>query len=103
MVEIRWTDQSLEDINNIAEFIAKDSERYAKIQVQRFFDKTELLIYHPTTGRVVPEAGDKTIRELILGNYRIIYLIVNPEQIDILTVHHGRRLLKNNPVFKRKR
>jgi mRNA-degrading endonuclease RelE of RelBE toxin-antitoxin system len=39
---------------------------------------------------------------LILGNYRIIYLIVNSKQIDILTVHHGRRLLGNNPVFKKK-
>jgi toxin ParE1/3/4 len=102
MVEIRWTDQSLEDINNIAEFIAKDSERYAKIQVQRFFDKTEVLIYHPNSGRIVPETGDKSTRELILGNYRIIYLIVNSKQIDILTVHHGRRLLGNNPVFKKK-
>ncbi len=37
MVEINWTPQSLYDINNIAEFIAKDSERYAKIQTERFF------------------------------------------------------------------
>ena len=102
MVEIRQTDQSLEDINNIAEFTAKDSEKYARIQVQRFFDKTEVLINHPDAGRIVPESGNKTIRELILGNYRIIYLIVDVEEVDILTVHHGRRFLRNNPVFKKK-
>jgi toxin ParE1/3/4 len=38
MVEIRWTEQSLEDIDNIAEYIANDSLKYAEIQVQDFFD-----------------------------------------------------------------
>ena len=75
MVEIRWTYQSLEDIENIAEFIAKDSPKYAKIQVQLFFDRTEILKTYPKSGRIVPETNDKEIRELILGNYRIIYHI----------------------------
>ena len=96
MVKITWTDQSIDDIDIIAEFIAKDSLKYAKIQLQRFFDRVELLISHPNAGRIVPEVNDKTIRELILGNYRIIYKIVNNNQIDILTVHHSRRLLKIN-------
>jgi plasmid stabilization system protein ParE len=38
MVEIRWTEQSLEDIDNIAQYIANDSLKYAEIQVQDFFD-----------------------------------------------------------------
>ncbi len=42
MVEIKWTEQSIDDINNIAEFIGKDSIKFAKIQVQLFFDKTEI-------------------------------------------------------------
>lgn len=96
MVKIIWSDRSIEDINNIAEFIAKDSTKYAKIQVQRFFDRIEILIAHPYAGRIVPEINDKTIRELIIGNYRIIYRIVSEYQIDILTVHHSRRLLSNN-------
>jgi toxin ParE1/3/4 len=36
MAEIRWTKQAIKDIENIAEFIAKDSEHYAKIQVGVF-------------------------------------------------------------------
>jgi toxin ParE1/3/4 len=100
MVEVRWTAQSLEDINNISEFIAKDSEKYASIQVKRFFELAEILEHQPTSGRVVPEFQDETLRELILGNYRLIYLIVSKTRIDILTVHHSRRLLLNNPAFK---
>lgn len=37
MVEVNWTKQAINDIDKIAEFIAKDSEHYAKVQVQRFF------------------------------------------------------------------
>jgi toxin ParE1/3/4 len=99
MVEIRWTDQAIEDVNDIAEFIAKDSEKYATIQVQRFFDSVTVLTEHPEAGKVVPELGYDEIRELLQGNYRIIYRLVSEAQIDILTVHHSRRLLSNNPTL----
>jgi plasmid stabilization system protein ParE len=41
-------------------------------------------------GRVVPELGDPTVRELIVGNYRLIHE-VTPETILILGVIHGAR------------
>jgi plasmid stabilization system protein ParE len=100
MVEVNWADQSLEDINSIAEFIAKDSLRYANIQVQRFFDRTEILYKNPNAGRIVPEVNNAAIRELILGNYRIIYRIITHKRIDVLTIHHSMRRLENNPIFE---
>jgi len=100
MVRVSWTDQALDDIENIAQFIAKDSLKYANIQVQRFFDKAEILTTHPHAGRIVPEMNQDPLRELIQGNYRIIYRIVTDNQIDIITVHHSRRLLTNNPEFE---
>jgi toxin ParE1/3/4 len=96
-VEVRWTLYSLSDIENIAEYISKDSPFYAQVQVQRFFDRAEILETHPNTGRVVPEIGRDDIRELIEGNYRVIYRVISDSRIDILTVHHGSRLLENNP------
>jgi len=65
-----------------------------------FFDRTEILKTHPKYGRIVPEINDEAIRELIQGNYRIIYRIVSRNHIDILTVHHSMRLLSNNPLFE---
>ena len=100
MVRVNWTDQALDDIENIAQFIAKDSLKYANIQVQRFFDKAEILTTHPHAGRIVPEINQNFLRELIQGNYRIIYSIVTDSQIDIITVHHSRRLLSNNPSLE---
>jgi toxin ParE1/3/4 len=100
MVRVNWTDQALDDVENIAQFIEKDSPKYANIQVQRFFDKVKILETHPQTGRIVPEINRDNLRELIQGNYRIVYRVVTDNLIDILTVHHSRRLLGNNPVFK---
>ncbi|MFC0518590.1 type II toxin-antitoxin system RelE/ParE family toxin [Mucilaginibacter angelicae] len=102
MVEINWTKQAVKDIDNIAEFIAKDSEYYARIQVQRFFVSTKILERFPRTGKIVQEKQDPLIREILVGSYRLIYKIINKTKIDILTVHHSKRLLKNNPHFKKK-
>lgn len=95
MVNVNWTKRAQKDIDHIADYIAKDSFHYAQIQVKRFFDKVEILKKHPSMGRIVPEKKQNNIREIIIGNYRIIYKIVSKEQIDILTVHHSKRLLKN--------
>ena len=99
MAEIKWTTQSLEDINSIAEYISKDSVRYAELFVEKIFHRVEILNKHPRTGRIVPEIEDESIRELILISYRIIYKIYS-SHIDILTVHHSARLLKNSSLFE---
>jgi addiction module RelE/StbE family toxin len=98
-VEIKWTTLALEDIENIANFIAKDSKYYASLQIERFFERVEILRTQPNFGKPVPEVGSKTIRQLVEGNYRIIYKILSAKRVDILTIHHQSRLLSNNPLF----
>jgi len=51
MVEINQTLQSLYDIESIAEFISRDSEKYAVIQTERFFESVEILTSHPKAGK----------------------------------------------------
>ena len=102
MAKVRWTIQSIRDIENIAEFIAKDSEKYAIIQTQRFFEVVGVLTSQPEIGKIVPELNRSNIKELILGNYRIIYVIKLNQEIDIITVHHSKRLLTNNPAIKKR-
>jgi toxin ParE1/3/4 len=101
MVEVKFTDQSLTDIDNIAKFIASNSEKYAKIQVQRFLERIEILETNPLLGRIVPEINDKSIRELVMGNYRIIYKLVDVARVDILTIHSSYMLISNSPAFKK--
>lgn len=94
MVEVNWTSQAIQDIDNIARFIAQDSVKYAKIQTKRFFDEAHILEKSPKAGRIVPEFNNPLIREIIFGNYRIVYKMVSAKRIDILAVHHSARLLK---------
>lgn len=45
---------------------------------------------HPKLGRVVPEYENETIRELIVGNYRVVYR-VRRQQVGIVAVVYGSR------------
>lgn len=92
MAEIVWSPQSLRDLDSIAEYIARDSQYYAKIFVERIKLKTELLKPFPFIGRSVSESSDPTHRELIYKKYRIIYQATE-ERVNILTVLHSARLL----------
>ena len=100
MVEIRFSPQVIDDINNIAEFISRDSEKYASLQTARFFERIEILKTNPLSGRIVPELENPSVRELIIGNYRIIYHVFSSMRVEILTIHHSRRSLKSNPLFE---
>ncbi len=98
MVSIVWIQQAIDDLNQIAEYISKDSPIYADLTVDRLFAKTKILIDYPLSGRIVPEIDKEEIRELIEGNYRIIYEIIDETLIEILTVHHSARILKPDKI-----
>jgi toxin ParE1/3/4 len=92
MVEIIWTETSLFNIEEIAEYVSQDSVFYAKILVDKFFKIEQRLIEQPRSGRMIPEAGfDDSLREIIEGNYRIFYEIKSEFRIEILAVYHSAR------------
>jgi addiction module RelE/StbE family toxin len=98
MVQIKWTKTALLDLKSIYEFIAKDSKKYAKLEVIKLKTRTQFLKKAPLLGKEVPEKGDITIRELNEGNYRIIYKIIDSERVDILTIHHAARDLEKREI-----
>ncbi len=65
MVKVVWTDSAIFDLNDIGEYIAKSSERYAQLTVTRLFDSVDILGEHPRAGKIVPEFQNNKIRELI--------------------------------------
>jgi toxin ParE1/3/4 len=102
MVKIVWTNQAIQDLNDIGNYIATDSERYAKEIVQTLFESVNILDSHPKIGRIVPEFKISNLRELIQGNYRVVYRIVDKQRIDIITIHHSARLLKIPRIIRKK-
>lgn len=96
MVQIKWTIRALNDLREIYEFIARDSHSYAQIQIEKIQNNVPKLSEFPFMGRHVPEFPRLSYREIIVGNYRVIYRVdENQSRIFIMSVVHGRRLLKN--------
>ena len=87
-----WSPGALQSIDKIAEYIAMDSLFYAKIFARKIFGFGEQITLFPKSGRIVPEYGKENLREIIYGNYRIVYRIDN-ETINILTVSSSAQIL----------
>jgi len=96
MGKISWSETSIEDLIRIAQFHDIYSEQYSSAITTRLFQKPNILKTMPRIGRIVPESDDENIRELIEGNYRIIYALSEHDDIEILTVHHSSRPLPSN-------
>lgn len=95
MVEIRWLKEAKKDLNEIFDYISIDSEKYAYRQVEKIISKTQIIKKLVRVGKVVEEINNSEIRELIEGNYRIIYRVINEQTVDILMIHHSARNLRN--------
>lgn len=77
----------------IHDYIARDSRRYAQSVTQEIVEKVEGLPELPHLGRVVPEIGEDTVREISLYSYRIMYEVME-DAIHVHGVIHKRRLFK---------
>ena len=93
MTQVVWAPQAIQDVEAIRVHVARDSASYADLVVERLVAAVERLQDHPRSGRVVPELGDESIREVIHGNYRIVYRL-RRDVVEIATVFHGARLFR---------
>ena len=89
-----WSTEALDDIDAIAQFIARDSPQHARKVVESLFELSDTVGEQPMLGRVVPEFARVTVRERFLYSYRVLYE-VGEDRIDILAVIHGRRLIES--------
>ena len=90
MTRIVWTEPALQDLGSIRGYIARDSEVYANALVLEIVEAVEGLARFPRLGRFVPELHDGHTREIVVGNYRVVYDTVG-DVMRVLTVLHGAR------------
>ncbi len=96
-MKITWSPRSKIQLTDIAEYIALDKPDAARRWLENIFREVEKLELFPKSGRKVPEINHEDIREIIFGNYRIIYKI-NEEEIIIASIRHGKQLLDKNEI-----
>lgn len=97
-MKITWSPLSITRVTDIAFFISEDKPVAADKWVDSVFDAVEKRSTFPLAGRIVPEFDKDDIRELIHGNYRIIYQITLSE-VEILTVRHGNQQLTEEDIY----
>ena len=91
-MEIVWTNQALRKLNKFVDYIARDNLVTAEKWALKLIERTDQLMEQPESGRIVPEYNELNLRELIFGNYRVIYRIRKEHNtIYIQTVWHVRQ------------
>ena len=90
--KVVWTLRSRDDLRNIAVFIARDNSAAALRLGDLIFQRVDSLQNFPELGRIVPERSQPTIREIVVGNYRVVYRVRHEQKtVEILRVWHGAR------------
>lgn len=95
VLEVVWTRNALADLRAIKDYIARDSLRYAELQIQRIRSAGSHVGRFPEIGRAVPEFPGEAWREVLTGNYRIIYRVDSKgRRVLLLAVVHGMQILR---------
>jgi toxin ParE1/3/4 len=95
-MQVIWTDPALRRVDEIAFYIAQDDPDAAENWVIGLFDAVERLATFPESGRIVPELGSRTIRELVHGSYRVFYRV--QAAVEVLSVRHGSQLIRSEDL-----
>lgn len=74
---IEWTEVVLEDVEEAAAFIARDSPQFAAALVSAALVATERQRLFPDSGRKVAEVDQADIREVVVQRYRLIYQVTS--------------------------
>ena len=98
MGKIIWTEKASAHLKAIHDYITEDSSVYATRFIKSLVKATTKLEVFPMAGRLVPEFEGTSVnlREVIYQGYRIIYRLTSDQNIEIITVAHGREDLFNN-------
>jgi plasmid stabilization system protein ParE len=70
---IKWSPLSTEKLSDIVNHISEDNPNTARKLATSIFASSEKLTKFPKSGRIVTELGIPKYREILVGNYRIIY------------------------------
>src|SRR5882757_2879055 len=98
-LKIIWTENAVQDLLVIKDFISQDSVEVATSWLLELINAGESLSVMANRGRIVPEFNQENLRELIVENYRLVYR-TKPTVIEILTIFEGHRQFRKKDIKK---
>ena len=87
---VRWSEAAASDLEEAADFIARDSRYYAAALVRDARAAARSLRTLAERGRIVPEARSGNVREIPVKSYRLIYRVA-PGEVTVLAFVYGAR------------
>ncbi|PVZ70306.1 type II toxin-antitoxin system RelE/ParE family toxin [Pelagibaculum spongiae] len=97
LTQIIWTNPALDQLNDLAEYIALNNPLAAKKLVATIFDSVKHLEQFPLSGRKIPEFSSPSYRELIVNPCRIFYKI-DSSKVYIVHIMRQEQQLKRYTI-----
>jgi plasmid stabilization system protein ParE len=89
--KVIWSTDAIGDLTAIVRHIAADNPTAALNMGQAILESTRLLAEFPLAGRMLPEEGKESVREIIHRPYRVIYELSGADMVMVLRVWHAAR------------
>jgi len=92
MVRVEWAAPAVADLQEIHDFIARDSLRYAQATVEKIADAAAGLARFPQMGEVLPEFRQQAYSQFVVGAYRLVYREeLRNDRVIVMGVIHAAR------------
>jgi plasmid stabilization system protein ParE len=89
MAKLIWTDESLESLRLIGEYLSEKSPEAAAKVTEGVYNKAQVLKKFPELGWRHEEVVNRNLRSLVYGHYRIVYEIFAGDIVRVVTVLHS--------------
>lgn len=89
--KVVWSDDAIADLGALVRHIATDNRDAAERVGRGILERTRLLEAFPMAGRVLPEEGRVSVREIQFPPWRIIYELAKDGSIVVLRIWHAAR------------
>ncbi|MGB1110977.1 MAG: type II toxin-antitoxin system RelE/ParE family toxin [Gammaproteobacteria bacterium] len=98
MMRVIWSEESLQQLEDIRHYISKENPKAATALIRRLIERGERLSIAAARGRRVPEYPESELRELFERPYRLIYRIDQSKgEVQIQTIFHYRQIIEKRP------
>ena len=88
MANVIWTPEALQQLGEILDYLAEVAPDYGDALSVELDEAVDSLSRFPQMGRAVPEFARDDVREVIIDNYRLVY-VVRPNAVRIASLFHG--------------
>ena len=89
--EVVWAERARRALDEALAYIEERSPQSARRLAERVLERADSLDTFSERGRIVPEVGDPTLRELLIDPFRLMYEL-DERQVRIVGFIHQRRL-----------